>query len=125
LLLPSSSSTTSAVITFVMLAIGRSTLRLRLHIQAPVTAFTSSPPAATTPLGPVVAGPVVASPVVASWVPARTVLACAWTAPGMSRASWATASAPTATRTALIRGAGRMTLPSPLPITAGKRPESL
>src|SRR5258708_31859329 len=43
--------TTSAVITFATLPIGRSVSRPRLHSRPPVAAFASTPPFAFTPLG--------------------------------------------------------------------------
>src|SRR5258708_20306438 len=49
--------TTSAVITFVMLPIGLSVSRSRLHSRLPVAAFASTPPLAFTPLGAPAAGP--------------------------------------------------------------------
>src|ERR1700734_3727463 len=73
---PPALSTTRAVITFVMLATGRSVLRSRLHRIAPLSAFAIAAAAATTPEGPVCAfatGAVPAKPA----IPARQMNAVA------------------------------------------------
>src|ERR1700733_2776156 len=49
---PPARSTTSAVMTFVMLAIGRSVLRSRLHRTVPLSAFAIAAAPAVTPDGP-------------------------------------------------------------------------
>jgi hypothetical protein len=48
---PPACSTSSAVITLVMLAIGRSVLSWRLHSMVPVLASSSAAPLASTPPG--------------------------------------------------------------------------
>src|SRR5215468_8857767 len=52
---PPARITTSAVMTFVMLAIGRRVFSARLHSCRRVTAFTRSAPRACTPAGPAAA----------------------------------------------------------------------
>src|SRR5580698_5783895 len=52
---PPARSTTSAVMTFVMLAIGRSVLRSRLHRTVPLSAFAIAAAPAVTPDGPAAA----------------------------------------------------------------------
>src|SRR5271166_4322595 len=63
--------TTKAVITLVMLAIGRSVFRPRLHSSLPVAAFSTAADLAPTPLGPSGAGAALAAGMVSA-VPAAT-----------------------------------------------------